>query len=203
MKNTFLFGTILIILIVFSTCRKPVEEFYLTAEEKAMIPFKGYETITFISDSYGIEKLVADNRVDEIKKYYTDHTERNYIQYEDSYINFSNEKYSLGLFMSSYPFPPKSIAFSFGYTDRKNYFHSFFELMGKDSPNKFLDSLFVIGSWIPDVYYDTMEYVHLEPSPDSLLVFPVKSYYSKQFGVVRIDFSDGLSWELESIDWGK
>jgi len=146
---------ITLITAVFS-CGKLIDEFYLTAEEKAMIPFKGNETITFISDSGSIEKLMADNRVDEIRKYYTDHTERDYILSERSYINFSNEKYSLGLFMSSYPFPPKSVAFSFGYADRKNYFHSFFELMGQDSANKFLDSLFVIGSWIPDVYYDTM-----------------------------------------------
>lgn len=192
---------LLLILITTASCKKPVEEYYLTAEEKAMIPLKGYETVTYNSDSNSIEKLVADDRVDEIRKYYTDHTERNYILFERSYINFSNEKYTLRLFMSSYPFPPKSIAFSFGYNDRKNYFSSFFEIIDKEDTTEFLDSLLINGSWIPDVYYDTMKYVHLEPSPDSLLVFPVKSFYSKQYGVVKVDFSDGSSWELEKIEW--
>ena len=201
MKKTCLFALLIITSFVYYACHKQIEEYYLTSEEKAMIPFHGNEVVHFSSQSNEIEVLLADDRIDEIKRYNNDHTEKNYILVENSYINFSNEKYRLRLFMSSYPFPPTGVSFNFSFTDSKNYFGSFFKTINQEDSTQFLDSLLVNGSWIYDVFYDTMEYFHFEPPQDTLLVFPVKSFYSRQFGVIKIDFSDNTFWELDHIEW--
>jgi hypothetical protein len=200
MKNIFLFS---LILFTISSCKKPVEEYYLPNELKLALPFKGYETITYTSVINNSIELKADERIDEIKKYYTDHTDSEYILSESSSINFSNEDYLLKFFMGSEVSTPKGIYFIFSYKKYNyDYFSSYFGVLDKNDTINFLDSLFVNGSWIPEIYCDSMKYVLLsKPFPEDSLVFPVKSYYSTKKGVVRIDFSDSTSWELESIEW--
>lgn len=189
--------------VILSSCKKPVEEYYLPNELKSALPFKGYETITYtnsFSDNIGLK---AGERVDEIKKYYTNHTDSDYILSESCFINFSNEDYLLRFFMGSEVSIPKGIHFVFSYEKYNyDYFSSYFGVLDKNDTINFLDSLFVNGSWLHEIYYDRMKYVlQSKPFPEDSLVFPVKSYYSKQKGIVRIDFSDSTSWELESIEW--
>jgi hypothetical protein len=70
-----------------------------------------------------------------------------------------------------------------------------------DSTIQVLDSLKVNESWIYEVFFDTLYYIYNQPFPQDLLFYPNKCYYSTSLGVVRIDFSDGSSWELEEIIW--
>ncbi len=54
-----------------------------------------------------------------------------------------------------------------------------------------VDSIFIMGQWQYDVF------VYIREKDDGT----DKIYYSTDFGVLKIDFSDGSWWELEKIEW--
>jgi hypothetical protein len=54
----------------------------------------------------------------------------------------------------------------------------------------YIDSIYIMNSWIKDVF------VHETALENTM-------YYSTQYGIVKIDFSDGSFWELESIEWAE
>ena len=195
------FSSILIILCVSCFKDKLVGEYYLTEEMKDQVPFKGYETLHFINDSNNIIKIKAEDRIDVINKYYTDHTDKDYVLCEYNHILFSNESYGMDIHMEACLFKPTGIGFEFIYLNGKYDFHSGFSIFVDDSTVHVLDSLLINGSWLPEIYYDTMKYDQTQPFPHDLPNIPIKSYYSKSLGIVKVDFSDGSIWELKEIDW--
>jgi len=48
-----------------------------------------------------------------------------------------------------------------------------------------------------------VRYQQSRPIPENLMKYPIKIYYSTEFGILKVDFSDGSFWELESIEWAE
>jgi hypothetical protein len=202
-NNINLFLLFIFLIISCTSCLKDrlLGEYYLTEEMKAQIPYKGNETIIFKSDSNNFIELVAGNRENEIAKRYIGNQESDYELWEIDHICLLNEYYNLSLWMNADRYEPKGIAFDFEYLNGKYFFSGNFGLFLNDSVTTVLDSIYINGTWFHHIYYDTMTYYHDQPFPESLEQYPIKSYYSKTFGVVKIDFSDGSTWELKEIVW--
>ena len=63
-----------------------------------------------------------------------------------------------------------------------------FDLPLSKESTPYVDSLYVLNRWIMDVFINEATSAN-------------KLYYSTEFGIVKIDFSDGSYWELEKIEW--
>ena len=174
-------------------------EYYLTKEIMEEIPFNGFETIRFITDTNKTIEMTAESRVGEIIKSYTDHSESNYYLWEREYISFRNENYSMSLVIQAMRGGIDGVRFNFFIIDGEYYFTASFKQFGDSY--EIIDSMLVNSVWLTDIYYDSVSYVPPGPIPIDLHNYPVKSYYTKTLGVVRIDFSDNTIWELEDIDW--
>lgn len=199
--TTLLVSVITILLV--NSCQKDrlVGEYYLTPEMKNQIPFKGNEKIIFSCDSLNNLEMTSTRRNDTIYKIYTDSYQSDYILCEHDNISIMSEKYSLNISIGTCDFDPPGVKFNFAYLDGNYHFQSYFPSLYSDSSRYFLDSLLITGKWIYNIYYDTVAYFHTKPFPDDLPQYPVRSYYSTSFGVVKINFSDGSTWELKEIVW--
>jgi hypothetical protein len=177
-------------------------EYLLTEEMKSTIPFHGNEKIVLKDNLGNLVELNAGELEDNIFKDYLDSDEIKYSICEDYTIDLSNDSNTLYLSISSCLVPdPKNIWFNFCYNELTGRFRSSFGVLVEEIPDLAIDSLMVNGKWFHQIYYDTMLYTPGEPFPSELARYPVYSYYSTSLGVVKIDFSDGSSWELEEIKW--
>jgi hypothetical protein len=196
---------ILITLIVAGfSCKKDklLGEYHLTEELKSCNPFKGYETLRFQNERNMIE-LNGGDRINDVEKKYAYYPYEYYLC-EADYIVFSDSAYSMQITMQAcYSYPvAEGIEFRFNYLDSNYIFSSYYALLSNEYVTKYYDSLLISGSWIHEVYYDTMKFIFYDkPFPYEDLKYLTKSYYSKTFGVVKLDFSDGSTWELEEIVW--
>lgn len=57
------------------------------------------------------------------------------------------------------------------------------------------DSIFINNYWYTEVFSDTVKDYHYPGFPDTILR-PVRFYYSSEFGIVKLEMSDGNDWEL-------
>ena len=202
MKNPITQIIVLVVILLISSCyrEKLVGEYYLTDEMKTQNPFKGFEKLSFVDDPSPIIKLAGGDRINEINKYFMDHTHREYQLCEENRITFTNQSYNLSINMDAC-FSSNYIHISLIYLDDHYIFNSNYPYgLDTNLPN-YLDSLLINNVWVHDIFYDTMKFAGGKPFPDELERYPVKSYYSSHSGIVKIDFSNSTSWELEKIEW--
>ena len=190
-----------VILFMTMSCHKPklVGEFYLTAKTKALNPFSGYEKLTFKDDTGPDEILVGDARINKITKSYIDDESGDFVLWEQDYSLFFNDQYALNIMIAYSEMPGLMIDFR-DLVDGYN-FYSGFKIRDDSIIGRFYDSILIHQVWYHHIYYDTTIYDHHQPFPADIQRFPVKSYYSVTSGVVKIDFSDNSSLELEKIEW--
>jgi len=194
------FYLFVIILIACASCKKPVGEYYLTAEEKAQIPFKGYETFTFINDNNNTYSVTGEGRINQTYESPECINCRDYSIFERDWVYFNNDSYRISLVQNS---GRTKHYFTIGFvTYGVDFEGSFISPLSRESLKEnevFIDSLFLNNRMYHNIYSDTLTHIGMiEFDP-----YPVRIYYSTEFGVVKFDFSDGSSWELESINWGE
>ncbi|PLW93834.1 MAG: hypothetical protein C0591_13835, partial [Marinilabiliales bacterium] len=61
----------------------------------------------------------------------------------------------------------------------------------------YYDSIDINNKMYYDIFSDTLKHEGIIPIDPN----PVRCYYSTEYGVIKIDFSDSTSWELEHIEW--
>ena len=195
--------SLLLCVILFMTvsCHKPklVGEFYLTAKTKELNPFSGYEKLTFKDDTVLNEILVGDARINKITKSYIDDESGDFVLWEQDYSRFVNDQYEINITIATTRKPGLMIDFR-NLVDGYN-FYSRFKITDDSIIGRYYDSILIHQVWYHHIYYDTMLYDHHQPFPADIQRFPVKSYYSATSGVVKIDFSDDSSLELDKIEW--
>ena len=191
--------TVLSILVIHSCGKKLLGEYYLNEESKNDIPFKGYEAITFIDDNDNLFIFrggVRNNRITEndecinCSDYYI--FEREWINFSDGNDNDFTLQVSSGI---------EENDFLFGINISGNGFIcNLVSPLSKETLNHndmFYDSLVVSNKTYYNIFSDTLTHTgNIDIDP-----YPVRCYYSTEFGIVKIDFSDGPAWELEKIEW--
>ena len=201
MNNLKLPALILLTLLIITSCGKVVDEFYLSAEEQAQIPFQGYEIITFITDNKDTIVIQAGERINTRYESRTCTQCYDYVVTESEYIQFQNGNIKLHLNMSSTRYPHTKNSFHHTISiDSISFSHGFASPLSIEnlrSEEIHYDSLLVNNKVYFNIFSDTLTHIGMI----DLNPYPVRMYYSLNHGVIKYDFSDGTSWELEEIKW--
>ena len=174
-------------------------ELLLTEPQKNNNPFKGSEKIIFREDGSIIEfsGTYRFNWIDEVPEslYSCD-----YSLYEQDNTKFINENYEISLLMNGrYDFALRIEDISNDFKMRS--FLKMDQATGELSDyQEFLSTLYINNTEYNDVYKDTLTKSGLDPIPDSVK-YAVNIYYSTDYGIIKVDFSDGSTWELQEIIW--
>ena len=183
-------------------CRKDcklIREYLLTEQQKKQIPFKGKEIITFSSGQNEIE-LIGTDRIDTLEKRYPSGFSCDYYMEENNFITFKNKDYHLHLRMTA------GHNFNLTLYDYIEGLHMSAYLRVAQTTGELseyeelIDSLTVNNSLYLNVYKDTVSNVY-PLNARKLSIYATYIYYSTEYGVVKIDFSDSTSWELKNIEW--
>jgi hypothetical protein len=195
---------IVAVLFIAPGCKKDCRLMYeklLTEQQKKQIPFEGRERISFKNDT-NIFELNGTGRFDTIKKLHNSGYSCDYYTQEYDFLTFEGENINLNLLMTG-----RDI-FNISLDDFSQDFHMLASLRTDQSTGELLDyeelidSLIVNNSLYLNIYKDTVDVSYPINGDDSdSIILATYIYYSTDFGVVKIDFSDGSSWELEKIEW--
>jgi len=183
---------------------KLVGEHYVHESSRELIPYLGFEQLTFKGNDTVEHFFSGEDRIYSVNKTYVSVSSDDYILSDQDYIRFTGEQNQLSVFVSPHPIHDNDdvLDIYFIYLEGDYTFYTKIYLPnGELLAENYYDSLLVNQHQYYHVYYDTMTFMHYQPFPDHLPQFPVKSYYSTTFGVLKIDFSDGSTWELEHILW--
>jgi len=173
----------------------------LTEQQKRQIPFVGRERISF-NNVTNVFELNGTGRIDTIKKLYNSGYSCDYYTQEYDYLTFEGENINLNLFMTG-----RDI-FNISLDDFSQDFHMLATLHTDQSTGELLDykelidSLNVNNSLYLNIYKDTVDVSYpIEGDDSDSVILATYIYYSTEYGVVKIDFSDSTSWELDHIEW--
>lgn len=201
-------GILFCISIFFISCNnkdKLIGEYYLTNEMKQTVPFDGSEIIYFID---GVDTIVLDQgkRNNFIRTIYISPTEFTYG--EESNTKFSTEnsylftRYDL---QSNYYYNPGR--FIIEWYERENagglinegsfFFKLPLSTTTLEQGQWFLDEMEVRGVNYTNVYCDSVSFNGGYTWPNE----PKTVYYTEEAGIIKIEFSQGNTWELLKIDW--
>jgi hypothetical protein len=200
MKNFIYTLLIFLSILVLHSCgKKLLGEYYLSEESKNDIPFNGYESITFTDNNNNpiiFKGGIRNNRVTESDEcincsdYYI--FEREWINFSDGNDNDFTLQISSGI---------EENDFLFGINIGGNGFIcNLISPLSKETlkhDDMFYDSLVISNKTYHNVFSDTLTHIGsigIDP-------YPVRCYYSTEFGIVKISFSDSTSWELKNIEW--
>jgi len=198
---------LLCLFIFFESCNnkdKLVGEYYLTEEMKQTIPFDGSETLYFI-DSVDTIVLDQGKRKNYLTSFYISQTE--YVHLEFDYADFSTlsgNYYIINSLKSNYNNDPGTMSIIWAERDAselKSKSTYFFKLplstTTLEQGQWFLDEMEVCGVNYANVYCDSIPYTGGYTWPNE----PKTVYYTEEYGIVKIEFTQGNTWELLKIDW--
>jgi len=198
---------LLLLIVILSGCYKKdklVGEYYLTDEMKQTVPFDGSETIYFID---GEDTIVLDqgSRNNYINTIYISLTEYTYGEDNKTKFNTENDQYFIYyVLQSNYYHNPGRIKVIWyerinNALANEGEFHFRLPLSTKtlEQGQWSLDEMEVQGVNYIDVYCDSIGFIMGTDGPNR----PKKVYYTEEAGIIKIDFTQGNSWELLKIDW--
>jgi hypothetical protein len=183
---------------------KLVGEYYLSEEDKAAVPFHGYESSAFVHGIDDSIQLTAGPRENQLHKGYLDNEQTEYVIWEDDYIAFTNDIYILKYFLSTNSVKYLAIDLKYKVASDEVSYSAFYKLpLSKENlldKNIYSDSLLMHNNWYYNIFIDSMIYSAQYPKPE-INPYPTWCYYSSFNGMIKLDFSDGSSWELKENVW--
>lgn len=189
---------LLLLLTVLSCSRgKEIDRFYISEEMKSDIPFQGRETISFFGNDGDIVTFVGGYRISQEIEQTECISCYDYAVFEEELINFNNGLDEIRYTIQADIYSRLTIRFSIGGHVFNSGFYSPLSPYDLVDSESFIDSLIINNSIYYNVYKDTM---HTQESTTSNQ-YPVYSYYTKEYGIIKIDFSDSTYWELKEIRW--
>lgn len=195
-----LFFSIVVVLFTFTSCFKGnlIEEYYFTEDMYDQIPYEGNEIVTFLDNESDNIVFIGGERINELHKE-TQCSNCDYYYTKTSRISFSNDSLSFAVSMEASSIYRFSIIFVF---DKAPFACSFYRNLPLSNQNLsgseiYLDSIVLNDQSYYNIFGDTL----LTSKEETPIIFPVFCYYSTEYGVLKIDFSDNTSWELKSVEW--
>jgi len=196
-----------ILLVIFEGCYKKdklVGEYYLTDEMKQTVPFDGSETIYFIDieDTITLNQGTRNNYINTI---YISQTEYTYGEQNNTEFRTETGNYNIYLVLqSNYYYNPGRMKVIWG--ERNNnalvnegefHFRLPLSITTLEQGQWYLDEMEVQDVSYINVYCDSIGFIMGTDGPNH----PKKVYYTEEAGIIKIDFTQGNSWELLKIDW--
>jgi hypothetical protein len=195
--------SLLILLLLFTSCRPALlGEFLLTDEEKSAVPFKGTEAVTYLHND-SIISLTCDYRKDTTWQGTGGVNTNDFYIWESDKTKFEGENYTIFYSLQSRWEWISNDFFSVTWHDKVNnlYANSYFILPLDtdylDYSQGYLEQMTVLGTDYHSVFYDSL----VADTASPVLTKPIALFYSKEAGLIRLDFQDGSSWQLKEIEW--
>jgi len=185
---------LVILLIAAASCKyrgKEIGRFHLTEEMKSQVPYKSHETINFIDSNDNTLTFTGGSRIEQDLEVKDCISCYDYVVYEEDLINFNNGSDYIRLTIRA----SEQSYLNVRYTIDGHVFLSGFssplsvENIGENE--YFLDSITVNNIVFYDIYKDSIR----SEKSITLNQYPIYSYYSTEYGVLKIEFSDSTSWE--------
>ena len=198
--NFRVFLRILIIAAIFmSSCGKLIDEFYLTDEMREQIPFNGFESIVFQDSDENIFVLQGGDRFSRINKVNECINCKDYHYFEMETILFNDNTYEINFYSEASRKSQFSIRYKINnYTFRCS-FNSPLSQNTLEENQIYIDSLSVNSQTYYNIFSDALSHTGSIPVDP----YPERVYYSTDYGVVKIDYSDGSAWELLEVEWNE
>lgn len=191
-----------IIFIQLPSCNKEcrmTHEKLLTEQQKKQIPFEGKEIITFKSGQSVIE-LIGTGRIDTLEKIYPSGFSCDYYIEESEFLTFESEDYQLNIRMRARDYFYLKLYDFIEDLKMSAYLRSAPSTGEISEYTEFIDSITVNNLQYLNIYKDTVSNVY-PLNTREFSRYAIYFYYSTEYGVIKIDFSDSTSWELEHIEW--
>jgi hypothetical protein len=189
-------------LILFTcSCSNETKEYLLTEEMRNAIPFTGKEKVSFLFDGDTLD-MISDFRINAQFKTSYGKYNQHYCYVEINEIYFFGKKYTYTYSISNGPdfqHPCELYIdwrYNLSYGSSRLYLKVPLSKKSLNSHQSYIDQLEVLGKIYTGVYCDSevKSYSTIDYHPTSI-------YYTKEFGIIRIDFTDGRKWELIGIEW--
>lgn len=210
--TTFIFYIIVLSSVINSSCypERLEASYYLTDEEKAYIPFKGGERITYIKAGINDPIVFTVNPINaEILEASPGVNTNSYYEYETMEASLLSSNFEISFFLSAndkyYHYKPRLTI---------NWYNDLDGFPGVEGHERvpmdtndyhadviLLDSLQVLDSTYYKVFKGNLRPFVLHDSVYEPPFYPVSYYYKLHLGVIRFDFSDSTIWQLENIEW--
>lgn len=178
-------------------CRLAVDK-RLTANQKGQNPFLGHETL-FYNASDSIIEFTGTGRKNIVHEYDISQSSCDWGLEEIDELKFKNSFYGISLKMTGrHDFQ----LFLFDLINDISQQSSFFIESNQENNSGYdqlIDTLILDGTLYHNIYKNHF-YSPISDFPDSLN-HAENVYYSTEYGIVKIDFSDGSVWELKEIVW--
>ena len=182
-----------------SSCGKLIDEFYLTDEMREQIPFNGFESIVFKDSDENIFVLQGGDRFSRINKVNECINCKDYLYFEMETILFNDNTYEINFYSEASRKSQFSIRYKINnYTFRCS-FNSPLSQNTLEENQIYIDSLSVNSQTYYNIFSDALSHTGSIPVDP----YPERVYYSTDYGVVKIDYSDGSAWELLEVEWNE
>lgn len=190
-------------LLFYTSCKPALQgEFLLTDEEKSTVPFYGSEIVQFLWNDSLIE-LQCMERDNHTNEGLAGINTNDYYIWETDNTFFENEDYKLW-----YSLDTKTVWYThdrFGIVWQDKVIDQYavagfilpLDTDYLEDNQGFLEQLTIQGKDYRSVFYDLEEI----DSSSTGIMKPYAFYYTKEAGLIRLDFQDGSSWELKEIVW--
>lgn len=170
----------------------------LTEQQTKQNPYKGTEKIIFKSDHSYIE-FIGKGREKYTEEWSIATCENELVGFDE--MELSGSYYEIYLEMQARDF----FEITLYDTIRDIYMKSKLKIDPTSGQlynyNEYIDSLNINSSIYYDIYKDSLLKFHWDSVLPDTLYHATYIYYSTAYGIVKIDFSDSTSLELESIEW--
>lgn len=195
------------------SCKKDylIEKYVLTEEELQYIPFQGGEKISYYNSANDeVIVLTASTAIKELHKQFDGVNTKNYYEYEtlESVITGSEIRITYRVASNGKIYKGKSYLLLYWDCGVEGFPHVFggaripMDTTGFNSKLVLYDSLFVNGNMYFQVFRGNLNLPeHYNDMVLEAIAYPVQYFYEKQYGIIKFNFSDSTSWELEKIEW--
>lgn len=188
--------------------QKKIDEFLLSQEEKSLLPFQGGEVITYCKPNGTLANSYTANAPELTTiEGHSDHAQSDSWIVEQLRLELSNETGEMVFFIKSNK-PDLSTQFNYMWGNHQEGFPDVFGSCLLPIDTTETDTERIIGDLLigEKTYHDVFVADVNFPSSynDTVfegLAYPLNFYFSPNYGIIKMDFSDSTYWELESIEW--
>lgn len=201
MFNKFVSGILTAtVIMVFSACQKEkvVGEYFLSNDDIATVPYSVGDSIRFVKNNYDTINLLCELRYQEISRYYISHSE--YYLYERDVTKLKSDEYSMSWRQSTINMFP-SMRITWSGLNTQNHIATFNLPLDSSNLNEghyYIHEILIRNIWYSDVFVDSVVWT---PDPENQESDLKAFFYTKDFGLIKLEFNNGDFWEIDSTSY--
>lgn len=188
------------LILVFLSCHKEklVGEYYLSSNDIATVPYMEGDSIRFVTNEHDTINLLCDLRYQDISRYYISHSK--YYTYERDVTKIKSDEYYISWRQSTINMLP-TMRITWSGLNTQNYIATFNLPLNSTNLNEgqyYIHEILIRNVWYSDVFVDSVVWT---PDPGNQESDLKAFYYTKDFGLIKLEFNNGNFWEIDSSSY--